>query len=627
MIRTILIASLLSAAPAMAQDAPLTAMTPDRIESYDFVRESADYIRREAMVPMRDGTRLFTVTVMRKGTKDAPILLTRTPYNAERNTSRSRSQKIEEILPVMDAEFVQDGYIRVYQDVRGLYKSEGDYVMNRPLSGPINPTGIDHATDAHDTIDWLIKNTPETNGRVGIIGSSYPGFTALMALINPHPALKAAVPQSPMVDGWMGDDWFHNGAFRTFAFDYILRQTTKKGSGNVPYTNPDQYQLYLDAGSTADFVKKWGLEASPTVQKMMAHPNYDQFWQEQALDKLLAKRKLTVPTMLIVGQWDQEDSYGAPAVYKALEPQDTNNDMLHFTIGPWRHSQVNAEGSHLGPLTFKGDTAREFRVSVMKPFLDEHLKSSAPKANTPPVITYATGADEWQTSQVWPMAPAKPLYLQRGGSLAFTKPASASETRYTSDPARPVPFVPVPHNGRDRTTWTTWLVTDQRFASTRPDVISFTTDTLEQAVHIAGQPMVDLYAATSGTNSDWVVKLIDVYPAEAGENAANAGMHLPIGIEIFRGRFVHSFETPAPLTPGKHENYKFGLPHVNHVFQPGHRIMVQIQSSLFPLYDRNPQSFVPNIFHAKPTDYKAATQSIAHSPDKPSAIWLPIVPD
>lgn len=626
MIRTILIASLLSAAPAMAQP-QLNAMTPDRIETYDFVRESADYIRREAMVPMRDGTKLFTVTVMRKGTKDAPILLTRTPYNAERNTSRSRSQKIEEILPVMDAEFVQDGYIRVYQDVRGLYKSEGDYIMNRPLSGPINPTGIDHATDAHDTIDWLIKNTPETNGRVGIIGSSYPGFTALMALINPHPALKAAVPQSPMVDGWMGDDWFHNGAFRTFAFDYILRQTTKKGGGNVPYTNPDQYQLYLDAGSTGDFVKTWGLDASPTVQKMMAHPNYDQFWQEQALDKLLAKRKLTVPTMLIVGQWDQEDSYGAPAVYKALEPQDTNNDMLHFAIGPWRHSQVNAEGSHLGPLTFKGDTAREFRLSVMKPFLDEHLKSSAPKANTPPVITYATGADEWQKSQVWPMALAKPLYLQSGGSLAFTKPASVSETRYTSDPARPVPFVPVPHNGRDRATWTTWLVTDQRFASTRPDVISFTTDTLEGAVHIAGQPMVDLYAATSGTDSDWVVKLIDVYPAEVGENAANAGMHLPIGIEIFRGRFVHSFETPAALTSGKHENYKFGLPHVNHVFQPGHRIMVQIQSSLFPLYDRNPQSFVPNIFHAKPTDYKAATQSIAHSPDKPSAIWLPFVPD
>jgi hypothetical protein len=628
MIRTILITSLLATAPAFAQTAaPIDAMTPDMVAEYNPAREAADYVRREAMVPMRDGVKLFTVIVMRKGTTDGPMLLTRTPYDANGATSRNRSQKIEEILPVMDAEFVNDGYIRVYQDVRGLDKSEGEYIMNRPLSGPINATGIDHATDAYDTIDWLVKNVPQSNGRVGITGSSYPGFTALMALINPHPALKASVPQSPMVDGWMGDDWFHNGAFRTFAFDYILGQTAKKGGGRVPYSNADQYEVFLKAGSTGDFVRQWGLDAFPAARKMMEHPDYDQFWQEQALDKLLASRKLTVPTMLVVGQWDQEDSYGAPAVYKALEPQDTNNDMVHLVIGPWRHSQVNYDGTSLGALDFEGDTGLQFRKTVMKPFLDQHLKSGAPKANTPPVLTYATGADRWERSTKWPVAPSKPLYLQPGGALAFTKPTTASQTNYTSDPAAPVPFVPAPHNGRDRATWTTWLVTDQRFVSTRPDVISFTTDTLQEAVHIAGQPMVDLFAATSGTDSDWVVKLIDVHPAEDSQHPKTAGMQLPIGIEIFRGRYAKSFEKPSALTPGKPENYKFGLPHVNHVFKPGHRIMVQIQSSLFPLYDRNPQSFVPNIFNAKPTDYKAATQSIAHSPTQASAIWLPIVPD
>lgn len=622
MIRTLLAATLLATTPALAQTDP---MTPDTVAAYDPVRQQADFIRREAMVPMRDGVKLFTVIVMRKGTRGGPILLTRTPYNAAGATTRNRSQKIEEILPVMDAEFVQDGYIRVYQDVRGLYKSEGDYVMNRPLRGPLNKTATDHSTDAYDTIDWLVKNTPETNGRVAITGSSYPGFTALMALIDPHPALKASVPQSPMVDGWMGDDWFHNGAFRTFAFDYILGQTAKKGGGRVPYSDADQYDLFLKAGSTGDFVRQWGLDAFPFARKLMEHPDYDQYWQEQAVDKLLATRKLTVPTMLVVGQWDQEDSYGAPAVYKALEPQDTANNMVHLVIGPWRHSQVNYDGASLGALDFEGDTGLQFRKTVMKPFLDQHLKGG-PNAKTPPVITYATGANQWQTSTKWPMAPSKPLYIQPGKALAFTPATTTGTTSYTSDPAAPVPFVPPPYNGRDRTTWTTWLVTDQRFVATRPDVISYTTDVLTSEVHIAGQPMVDLFAATSGTDSDWVVKLIDVHPSEDSQHPKTAGMQLPIGIEIFRGRYEKSFSTPAALTPGKVTSYKFGLPHVNHVFKPGHRIMVQIQSSLFPLYDRNPQSFVPNIFNAQPTDYKPATQSIAHGPGQASAIWLPIVP-
>jgi uncharacterized protein len=616
-------AALGTTSPAFAQTAP---MTPDTVPVYNSVRDQADYIRREVMIPMRDGVKLFTVIVMRKGTQHGPILLSRTPYDAFQTTWRNRSQKIEEVLPIADAEFVDDGYIRVYQDVRGLGKSQGDYVMTRPLSGPLNHTKIDHATDAYDTIDWLVKNVPESNGKVGITGSSYLGFTSLMALVNPHPALKAAVPQSPMVDGWMGDDWFHNGAFRQPAFDYVIEQTAKKGGGDVPYGTGDDYDIYLKAGSAGDFARAYGVDAFPFSRKLMEHPAYDSYWQEQAVDKLLAKRKLTVPTMLVVGQWDQEDSYGAPAVYKALEPQDKNNDMVSLVIGPWRHSGVNYDGTSLGVLNFEGDTGLQFRRDYMKPFLDRYLKDGAPATPTPPVLTYETGENKWQVTQSWPAGNATALYLQSGHGLSFTAPGDQGHDDYVSDPAKPVPFVPRPVHLRDANVWKPWLTGDQRFVSDRTDVISYVTEPLDKPVHIAGAPQVDLFAATSGTDSDWVVKLIDVYPGEMSAKPALAGYQLPIGIEIYRGRYVHGFATPAALTPGKVENYKFGLPNVNHVFEPGHRIMIQVQSSLFPLYDRNPQTFVPNIFNAKAGDYKAATQSIVHAPGQASAVWLPIVP-
>jgi putative CocE/NonD family hydrolase len=623
-ITTTLLASLL----AGAAPPPLTdPMTNDNVAEYNWVQPQADYIRRVVMIPMRDGTELYTVIVMRKGTSGGPMLLSRTPYDAAKATSRNRSQKIEEILAVMDAEFVNDGYIRVYQDVRGLHGSKGDYVMNRPLAGPLNKTGIDHATDAYDTIAWLVKNVPESNGRVGIIGSSYPGFTALMATIDPHPALKAAVPQSPMVDGWIGDDWFHNGAFRQPSFDYIVQQTAKKGNGPVPYGTGDDFDVYLAAGSAGAIAQQFGVDQFPAARKLLEHPAYDVFWQEQAVDKLLGKRPLTVPTMLVVGQWDQEDSYGAPAVYKALEAKDTGNDRLFLVIGPWRHSGVNYDGSKLGALDFTGDTGLEFRTGVMKPFLDQHLKTGAPKAGTPPVLTYATGAEKWDIDQRWPAGKPVPLYLGANQGLGFTPPRTAGRDSYVSDPAKPVPFVPRPVHLRERDVWTTWLVADQRFVTGRPDVITYTTQALDKPVHIAGAPLVDLWAATSGSDSDWVVKLVDVYPEENTANPKMAGYQLPVGIEIFRGRYQKGFSTPAALTPGKPLNYKFELPNVNHVFKPGHRIMVQVQSSLFPLYDRNPQSFVPNIFWAKPVDYKPATQTIIHAPDQPSAVWLPIVPD
>ncbi len=471
-----------------------------------------------------------------------------------------------------------------------------------------------------------MKNVKESNGKVGMIGSSYEGFTALMGTVDPHPALKATVPQSPMVDGWMGDDWFHNGAFRTFGYDYDLEQTVGKGGGAVPRGTGEDYSAYLEAGSAYDYAEKYGLLDIPAIRKVLEHPAYDAWWQYQAVDKQLGKRPLTVPMLLVVGEWDQEDSYGAPAVYKALEPKDTNNNMVSLAIGPWRHSGVNYIGRSLGDLQFEGDTAQQFRERYELPFLDCHLKSNPPACRTPPVITYSTGADQWEVSQKWPDGNYTPLYLADGFGLSWSKPAAAGQDSYVSDSAKPVPMLPRPIH-MDGDEWKTWLVQDQRFADSRTDVLSYSTGTLTKPVHIKGAPKVDLHAFTSGQDSDYVVKLIDVYPAEDSAHPDMAGYELPMGIEIFRGRYVHGFATPAPLEPGKSYNFKWSLPNVDHVFLPGHKIMVQVQSSLFPLYDRNPQKWVPSIMKAKPEDYVKATETVQHGGETASAVWLPVAQD
>jgi putative CocE/NonD family hydrolase len=618
---------------AAAPPAPVTPMTPDVVAGYDQVKPWADFIRREVMIPMRDGTKLYTVVVMKKGTHGGPILLTRSPYDAHADAFRSASQRIDDILPAMYKEFADDGYIIAIQDIRGLHRSEGTFIMTRPIAGPLNNTGIDESTDAYDTIDWLVKNTPESNGRVGTIGSSYLGFTTLMSEINPHPALKAAVPESPMVDTWMGDDDFHNGAFRVPSFDYFLEMSTGKADAGAKIARGegDDYTTYLESGSAGDFARRWGIENVPSVRKVMDNPAYTEFWSGQAVDKWLAARPLTVPTMLEVGQWDQEDSYGAPAVYRALKAKYEGTDLLHLVIGPWRHSGANHYGFELGDLTFTGDTAREWRTKWMKPFLDHHLKGT-PDPHTPPVLTYATGINQWQESPRWPMGTPTALYLAPGDSTSFERPAAAGNDAYVSDPMKPVPFMPRPVNMGDADQWHTWLVHDQRFVDGRPDVLTYTGQPLTAPVHVMGPPQVDLFASTSGTDSDWVVKLIDVYPNDIPEGASQgaqpsmAGYELPIGTEIFRGRYVHDRARPAALRPGKVEEYRFGLPNVDHVFLPGHRIMVQVQSSLFPLYDRNPQTFVPNIFNARRGDYRPAQQKVYYGGSTPSAVLLPVVP-
>jgi len=617
---------------AAAPPAAVTPMTPDVVAKYDQVLPEADFVRREAMVPMRDGTKLYTVIVFKKGTTNGPILLSRTPYDAKGSMNRTPSQHGVDVIPLMDKEFFDDGYIIVQQDIRGLHNSEGQFVMNRPIVGPLNRTGIDESTDAYDTIDWLVKHVPESNGKVGVIGSSYLGFTTLAAEINPHPALKAAVPQSPMVDGWMGDDWFHNGAFRTSSFDYAVDQSTGKAEGKgLAFGTGDDYTRYLEAGSMGDYARRLKIDHYPFVQKLIQNPAYTEFWSLQAVDKWLAARPLTVPTMIEVGQWDQEDSYGGPAVYRALKDKYEGSGLLYLAIGPWRHSGANHYGYDLGALTFTGDTAAEWRTRYVKPFFDHYLKG-APDPRTPPVLTYTSGINRWQESPRWPMGTQTPLFLTGGFGASFDRPASGGHDDYISDPANPVPFLPRPINSGDADQWHGWLVHDQRFVTGRTDLVSYTSAPLTKAVHIMGAPQVDLYAATTGTDSDWAVKLIDVYPndtpegADQGSKPSMAGFELPIGIEIFRGRYVDSFAKPRALRAGKVEHYKFGLPNVDHVFLPGHRIMVQVQSSLFPIYDRNPQTFVPNIFYAKAPDYRKATQSVFHGGNSASAVYLPIVP-
>ncbi|HXI04515.1 MAG TPA: CocE/NonD family hydrolase [Candidatus Saccharimonadales bacterium] len=602
---------------------------------------SFDYVRREVMIPMRDGVRLHTIILVPRGAVRAPILLTRTPYDADKLTSHEESAHLGPMLQGYDNAtdvIVEDGYIRVVQDVRGKYGSEGDYVMNRPLRGPQNPTPVDNATDTWDTIDWLVKNIPETNGRVGILGISYDGFLPLMALVDPHPALKVSVPMNPMVDGWMGDDWFHYGAFRQVNLPYIYEQeATTKSKEKWWSDHFDDYDMFMEAVSAGELGRRHGMEQIGFWKKILDHPAYDAFWQDQAVDKVLAALPLKVPVMLVGSLWDQEDTYGAIAVYKAIEPKDTDNDKVFLAIGPWCHGQEIHEGSSLGALKFGADTALHFRQEILRPFLAHYLKDGAPAANVSPVTVYETGTNVWRRLPSWPAGCASgcsihptPLYLSAGMTLGYAAPGAdaAPYDEYVSDPAKPVPYrtrpLRPPHQDEGRP-WSTWLVDDQREASGRPDVLTYVSDYLKAPVKISGQPVAILVASTSGTDSDWVVKLIDVYPDEVAAQPEMGGYQLMVSADIFRGRYRESFEKPSPIPSDKPLPYRFALPTANHVFLPGHRIMVQVQSTWFPLYDRNPQSFVPSIFQAKAEDYRKAVQRIYHAPGRASFVELPLV--
>ena len=611
---------------------PLVALPSDTPKTFQPKTDEFDFFKREEMIAMRDGVKLKTFLVVPKNATQAPMLLIRTPYNASARVKRSNSPHLAAVVPEMDETAVAAGYIIVYQDIRGKYGSEGDYVMTRPLQGPLNPTAVDEATDAYDTIDWLVKHLPQSNGRVGTIGGSYEGYTTVMSTVHPHPALKVAVPFAPMIDGWIGDDWFHNGAFRQEpTLPYIYNQEATRGNEQTWWSGQhDTYDEYLRAGSAGAMAASRGLEQLGFWRAIANHPAYDSFWQDQAVDKLLAKQPLRVPMLIVDGLFDQEDIYGGPALYKALAPLDPEGQIVHLVLGPWNHAQGRDEGRGIGQIQFEGDTATWFRRAVMQPFLDHYLKG-APKADTPRVLVYETGANQWHRYGAWPRScaqgcpeQARKLFLLAGGRLGFDGPVSSTNEfdEYVSDPAKPVPYRPRPTQDL---AWGQWLVDDQRQAACRPDVLVYQSEPLQEPLRVAGEPVAQFFASTSGTDSDWVVKLIDVWPDEVPEDPKLGGYQQMLLADILRGRYRQDPAHPQPIAANKTLFYRLRLPNVCHRFLPGHRLMVQIQSSWFPLYDRNPQSYVPNIFHAKAEDYRKATQRIWHTPQQASFLELPVV--
>jgi putative CocE/NonD family hydrolase len=441
-----------------------------------------------------------------------------------------------------------------------------------------------------------------------------------------------------MVDGWMGDDWFHNGAFRQQNMPYIYEQEATRGNEAKWWTsNFDDYDMYLRAGSAGELGRQRGLEQVGFWRRLLEHPAYDAWWRQQAMDKLLGAQPLKVPVMLVHSLWDQEDIYGAPAVYRAIKPKDADGNMVYLVLGPWHHGQEIGDGNSLGAIRFNSDTGLYFREHILLPFLDQYLKDGAAKAEVAPITAFETGTNVWRRLPAWPagcergcsVRPAR-LYLNTGGKASFDAPRQGDPqfAEYVSDPAKPVTYRDRPIHATDYDEgrpWKRWLVDDQRDASSRPDVLTFVSEALTAPSKISGRPVANLIASTSGTDSDWVVKLIDVYPDEVAGQPRMGGYQLMISADIFRGRYRESLETPKPIPAGKPLLYRFELPTANHVFLPGHRIMVQVQSSWFPLYDRNPQTFVPNIFWAKPGDYRSAVQRVYHAPDQASFIELPLV--
>ena len=618
---------------ALASPATQVSEIPDK-----FVMPEAekDYLRRTEMIPTRDGVRLYTIIIVPKGAKDAPIVLSRTPNNATRLFSNN-DPSMAGLVPAADIEFARAGYIRVFQDVRGKYGSEGAFELTRPPRGPLNATDTDETTDAWDTIDWLIRNVPQSNGKVGMIGSGSDGFMVAMALLDPHPALKAAVSEEPKMDNWMGDDWYHYGAFRQPNMDYFAFMTGYRGAGSydpLPRAAYDDYEVFLNAGSPGAFALANGFDQLSWWKKMVAHPAYDAFWQGYALDRQVAAHPSRVPTLWVDGLWNEQTIWGAPHAWLALKAAG-HESTNWLVIGPWYAFQEvrRSGGWNLGVFKWPGDTAKEFRHSMVMPFFNQYLRDGPP-ANLARATIYSPAEKRWQRFDTWPSAcergctyPLKALYLQADFKLSFNRPTGLREgDSYVSDPAKPVPYLPRPLSVTDDDSWSTQLVHDQRFVDGRPDVLTYVTEALSAPLKIEGAPIADLVATTTGTDEDFVVKLIDVYPPQYPLQPELGGYELPIGIDIFRGRYRTSFEHPSPIPANKAQRYRFTLPNQNYVFLPGHRIMVKIQSTLFPLYDRNPQTFVDNPLFPKPGDFRKATITLLRSADAASAVWLPVVP-
>ncbi|HEY1378546.1 MAG TPA: CocE/NonD family hydrolase [Gemmataceae bacterium] len=584
----------------------------------------AHYTKFEYRIPMRDGAKLFTaVYVPKDDSKPYPVLMTRTPYSVgPYGADRYKS----DLGP--SPQFAKEGYVFVYQDVRGRYLSEGEYVNVRPQNPHKGPRDVDESTDTYDTIDWLVKHVPN-NGRVGQYGISYPGFYTAAGMIDAHPALKAASPQAPVTDWFVGDDFHHNGAlFLPHAFNFLANfgrprpEPTTKNGPRFEHGTPDGYDFFLKMGPLPNADAKYLKGDVAFWKEIMAHPNYDEFWQARDLRRHLKDVK---PAVMTVGGWfDAEDLFGALEVYKAVEanrPPAAN----HLVMGPWYHGGWSrSDGDALGPVKFNDKTAVYFRDKIQLPFFEYHLKGKG-EPGLAKATVFETGTNRWRRHDAWPPAGAKrkALYFHAGGRLAFDPPAENGDgfDEYVSDPARPVPYVEKVAVGMDKD----YMVADQRFAGHRPDVLVYATDPLPEDVTVAGPVEVDLVVSTTGTDSDWVVKLIDVYPDDLPPPDPNPTGLQPGGYqqlvrgEPMRGKFRNGFDKPEPFEPGRPAAVKFVMPDVCHAFRSGHRIMVQVQSSWFPLVDRNPQTFC-DIYAAKPEDFRKATQRVYRSADRPSRV-------
>jgi putative CocE/NonD family hydrolase len=585
---------------------------------------AAAFEKRDVMVPMRDGVKLHTlIFAPRTITANLPIIITRTPYGIAGSAG---------VFATSYAELADEGFIFVFQDIRGRFGSEGQFMMLRPPRDKKDTKAIDESSDTYDTIDWLLANVPRNNGRVGMLGVSYPGWLTVMAMLDPHPALKAVSPQASPASMFLGDDFHHNGAFRlSYGFEYVAMMEGGKEFSPFTFDQYDTYSWYLSLGSLANVTDKLAEGKFPTWKNYVAHPNFDTFWQREAVMQYLDR--VTVPTLNVAGWWDQEDFYGPVKIYETLEPHDAKH-YNYLVVGPWNHGGWRGRtGDKLGPIDFGSATAQYYRKNIEAPWFAYWLKNKG-TLQLAEATTFESGANEWRSYDSWPPkreVTARKLYFHAGGQLSFdapkaTRPDSAFDA-YVSDPAKPVPYRvrPIAPTFGAGSTWSTWLVDDQRFAQDRPDVTAWQTPPLEEDIVIAGDVLAKLFASTTGSDADWVVKLIDVYPEKYDANPKLGGYQLMVSNDVFRGRFRKSFEKPEAITPNKVEEFSVDLHSQSYRFRKGHRIRVQVQSSWFPLIDRNPQTFVPNIFAAKDSDFRATTQKVYRSPQQASFISLPVV--
>jgi len=583
------------------------------------------FVKTEAMVEMRDGVRLNTeIYAPRNHADPLPFLITRTPYGLSHDEKGFHSY-----LSSSYKELAEEGFIFVFQDIRGRYKSEGQFVMLRTPRMPGDHKAIDEGTDTYDTIEWLLKNVPHNNGRVGILGISYGGWLTMMATLEPHPALKAVSEQASPADMYLGDDFHHNGAFRlSYGFEYATRMETGKTNFSFDFDKYDTFEWYLGLGPLSNANGRYLQGTIPTWNDFVAHPNYDEFWQRQAVTPYL--KQVTVPNLNVAGWFDQEDFYGPMEIYAALEKKDSNHRNF-LVVGPWNHGGWSrGDGRTLGKINFASDTSRYFREKVQAPWFAYWLKDKG----TLPVreaLTFETGTNQWKDSDQWPPrgTALRKLYFHPQGRLSFDLPTESREgafDSYESDPAHPVPYrcrpVEPTYPGPG---WPVWLTEDQRFVHERPDVLSWESEPLKEDLTIAGDIVAKLFAATTGSDCDWIVKLIDIYPETYPPDLSMGGCQLMVANEVFRARFRRSFERPEAVVPQHVTPYSIDLHSNDHCFLKGHRLMVQVQSTWFPLIDRNPQKYVPNIFKAVESDFQKVTQRIYRSRQFPSYLELPVM--